>query len=255
MHRPTPVASRPLGSPPSTRFLHAVPRIERGRLRPSGEPVAPPSRKPLGLLAAGEMSVDLSGRGLGYVVSVVSVWLVAGLITAALLGRRGHELPPLVALGMVFGPLMIPYARVIIRDTTPRPYFEVRPGSSDSGDTEMVVLVTGPAEDSADVLDLVRRLADPKPRLALAVEAPLEASQPVPGQTDPWLRRLTDAALLFEEFHPRLIALRGRPATSLASLVAEEPVRTVIVTRRSRRNRRLARALRGPLVVFVEDRR
>lgn len=217
--------------------------------------MAPLSHRPLGPLAAGELSVDLSGRGLGYVVSVVSVWLAAGLITAAFLGHRGHELRPLVALGMVFGPLMIPYARVIIRDTTPGPYFEVRSASSDSGDTEIVVLVTGPAEDSADVLDLVRRLAAPKPRLALAVEAPLEASQAVAGESEPWLRRLTDAALLFEEFQPRLIALRGRPTTSLAALVAEEPVRTVIVTRRSRGNRRLARALRGPLVVFVEDRR
>lgn len=54
-----------------------------------------------------------------WIIPILGLWAGVGLAAAVLMRRRGHEFPPAVVMGVVFGPLFLPLARRDMRSHHP----------------------------------------------------------------------------------------------------------------------------------------
>lgn len=161
--------------------------------------------------------VALSTRSLVAAVIVV-VWVGSGVVTAAVLARRGHELRTLAPLGVVVGPFLIglAWSNYIVREAEIEPVV-VSTGSPGAGSKSLLVAVLGEPDDVTRVVPLLRSIEDDLGEVALVRPIPFEAAQDAA-----WDRakakaaaELHEATRLLPGIEPHLLLVPGRAETTI----------------------------------------
>jgi hypothetical protein len=149
---------------------------------------------------------------------LLAVWIGSGLLTAAVMGRRGHDAPPLYALGLAFGPLLIPLARDYAREFRNREVsYVVSPGAAGRGRVDVLIGLSGRGDSVCDAAPLLDQLGPRLGRVAIAVAVDFESAA-----RDEWNDAKADAALELEVAtallsrgdEPRTVIVGGPPTES-----------------------------------------
>ncbi|HUP76900.1 MAG TPA: hypothetical protein VM282_27955 [Acidimicrobiales bacterium] len=164
-------------------------------------------------------TTELLGWSPVFGVAFLVAWLGCGLFTARVMGRRGHDARPLVALGLVFGPLLVPLVRDRARQLGGRDIsLVVGGGTRLQGPVDVLVALLGPPWTALDAVSLLNELG---PRLGLVtVTVPIDFDS---VESDDWndAKRMAAldleiaAALLSPHCQPRTVIVGGRPLEAL----------------------------------------
>jgi nucleotide-binding universal stress UspA family protein len=172
-----------------------------------------------------------------FLFSVFVLWVVIGVVSAFVMGRRGHAPYPWLLIGAVLGPLVIPVALAQTRDEqrVGPPRIGSRPYR---GPVDVLVGVDGSAESLA-AADLVTRLLDERiGRLTLATVVNYEPGDV--AESDARRRAEEELARVASDVRPRVtsevdtVILVGRPDVALASYATEGQFDVLAVGRRGR---------------------
>lgn len=150
-----------------------------------------------------------------FAAAFLVAWVATGLVTAYVLRRRGHDMRPTAALGLVLGPLFIPLARGIVREREALAPARVLSGGRRSrGSVDVVVGLLGPGERVGDVRPVLDLLGDCLGRVTVAAAVDYESAA-----SDDWcgakLRAVVElevaAALLADRWEAATVLVPGRP--------------------------------------------
>lgn len=148
--------------------------------------------------------------------AVVVAWSLSGLVVGALLSRRGHAARPIGALGLVFGPLLLGFARANLRsrEETACPVV-LRPSRPLGGEQRVLLAVRDEPRHAADALPLLRARSAELGEVWIGYPVSFEdgeaAQEGRVDEEDPAARDvLEQAAVFLEEFAPGLLLLPGR---------------------------------------------
>lgn len=203
--------------------------------------------------------VALSTRSLVAAVIVV-VWVGSGVVTAAVLARRGHELRTLAPLGVVLGPFLVglAWSNYIVRETEIEPVV-LSAGVPGPGPTKLLIAILGDPDEVTRVVPLLRSMEGDLGEVTLVRPIPFEAAQDAA-----WDRvkedadaELTRAASLLPGIEARRLLVPGRAETAIARHVIDQGITHVVcVGSRSVRealDRHDALTARGVVVVDPES--
>ena len=216
---------------------------------------SPPAESGEPMLAAVEAPLLPSGAPPNILVGVAFVvaWVLCGLLIAVLMRRRGHELGTIVAIGLVFGPLLLAILR---RSDDGVPARVISPGSRRAGEVDVVVTVDGSRPETVTtalgVLDL---LGDSVRRVTLAAAVEYEA---IDDETWDDAKRAASmdlelaAAALGDRHAPELLLLGGPAGRAQLRYAAERHYGVVVVPQGSVRIPR-RRGDRVPLIVVAGE--
>lgn len=199
----------------------------------SGRLVAPPTGADGATESAAVEAAAVSGQAL-FGISVLVAWIAVGLVVAVVVARRGHDLAPVVALGLLLGPLLAVYAA----STGARRERETRPivveeGVERDGDVDVLVALVGRTVDMVDVLPVLRSIGDRLRTVTIATPVSFETA----GESDDVTRaRRADAADALRRAAPelpgptaRLVLLPGRPARALVDHADANGIERILV--------------------------
>ena len=158
-----------------------------------------------------------------FLFSVFALWVVIGVVSAFVMGRRGHAPYPWLVLGALLGPFVIPVALAQTRDQQRVSVSHVEP-SAYRGPVDVLVGIDGSVESLA-AADVVTRLLNERiGRLTLATVVTYEAGD-VTGSD---ARRSAEDELARVATHVgsptsevETIVLVGRPDLALLSYATE----------------------------------
>jgi nucleotide-binding universal stress UspA family protein len=163
------------------------------------------------------MSATLALLGLGV------VWLAIGVMTAVIMGRRGHDPFAWLLLGIMLGPLALPLAAAALRHPGLLRPRRLLAGAAGHGRVDVLVGIDG-SPQAAAALDAALDLLGPRlGRLTLAAVTDLESTvahdqeeqrlrQQLQRQADRARARLGGAGM---GVSAELVLLRGAPAQAL----------------------------------------
>jgi nucleotide-binding universal stress UspA family protein len=165
----------------------------------------------------------------------VGVWVSVGLGCAFVMWRRGHHLLVWSALGIVFGPLVIPLAVESARDER-RVSPVVEAGSHGAGSVDVLIGVDGSAEARAAMCWALELFAGRLGRIALAAVLDYDTfgSSVRWNERDEAARELErDASEIARRGAPRpaTVLLAGSPAEALRSYAAGAAFDLIVVGR------------------------
>lgn len=138
------------------------------------------------------------------------LWVTAGLVTAVILSRHGHDLRSNGAVGLVFGPLFIPFAMRLRRDEQAVKPVLVAEGRSRSGPVDVLVGLHGSPAGAASALPVLQLLGHRVGRVALARVLDFESIQD-DDQRAAAEAELSCASLFLGEYEPSMLLLPGHP--------------------------------------------
>jgi nucleotide-binding universal stress UspA family protein len=177
------------------------------------------------------------------VVLVVTAWVAAGACLAVVMRRRGHELFPWLLPGVVFGPLLVPYAwDQLRRDRDAHPHV-FSAGAKGTGAVDVLVGLDGSPESRAAMRAAVALLGPRIGRFALATVLDFETAMPDvelledAGWVDARRRfaaELAGTAATIEGVAPATVLLGGPPARSLAEYAEEHGYELLVIGRRGK---------------------
>jgi nucleotide-binding universal stress UspA family protein len=159
-----------------------------------------------------------------FLVGVFALWLLIGLVSATVMGRRGYAPFTWLVLGAVLGPLVIPLAVARMRDARRLPY---GPNGefAHRGPVDVLVGVDGSPESRAAAGVVTNLLADRVGRLTLAAVVDYDTALGGPAAL---ARReaeddLSSAAAGVRNlgYDAETIVLAGRPAEVLGAHAAD----------------------------------
>jgi len=181
--------------------------------------------------AEGAMALEsaaVTGRPL-VGLTVLAAWITVGLVIAVVVSRRGHDLAPLVAIGMLFGPLLAAYAASTLarHERAIRPTV-VSPGVDMGGDADVLVVVLDEPARAADAVPLVRSIWPRLHRVVLARPVTFETTEESDEVASDAKREaaaaLSEAALFLPDVDPRMVLLPGRPDRAVSDYVTENGI-------------------------------
>ncbi len=219
------------------------PALSRPPLPAEGSTVAPGADSiPAASSVASGLGEPTPMVGAGFLLA----WVAAGLLTAVILKRRGHEFRSAAAVGLVFGPLFIPLARQAMRrrrDDTATGPIAVSAGSARTGPVDVLVGLMGPAACVTSVIPILDTLGDRLGRLTLARVLNFESFHDEEDRNRAALE-LSCAELFLADYGPSTVLVPGHPRTALVAHAADAAYDLLIIVGRSPRRR-----LSGPAPV------
>ncbi len=225
-----------------------LPRLSAGDLLPAPGAVDIPSPAEVGLSSP----APLIG------IAFFGAWVTAGLLTAVALSRHGHDLRSTGALGFVFGPLFIPFARALRRDEERAEPVLVAPGRTREGPVNVLVNLQCPPAGAASVLPVLHLLGHRLGRVTLVRVLDFESMNDEEERASAALE-LSCASLFLGEYEPSLVLLPGHPLHAPEKHAVAEGFHAVIVVDDSQRaapRKRLGSSDAGgpaPAVLVVAD--
>lgn len=162
---------------------------------------------------------------------VLTVWVLVGLATAAVMRRRGHDLTAWAAVGIVFGPFVLPLASAQVRRALwvrPRVFAS---GTSGSGHLDVLVGIDGSDDARRALLSAVERLGPSLRRLTLAMVVDADAALDMDTWGgEAWCHRtLAEHAAMVKQPDPGTVVLSGDPARALAAFAAAQRYDVIVV--------------------------
>ena len=167
-------------------------------------------------------------------IAFFGAWVTAGLLTAVALSRQGHDLRSTGALGLVFGPLFIPFARQLRKDEERAKPVLVAPGRTKHGPVDVLVHLRCPPAGAASVLPVLHLLGDRLGRVTVVRVLDFESMNDDKERASAELE-LSCAALFLGEYEPSLLLLPGHPLQAPEKHAAAEGFDAVIVVDGSQR--------------------
>lgn len=201
-----------------------LPRLSAGEVLPDAGSLDVPSPGEVGLFGPAPL----------FGIVFFGVWVIAGLVTAFALSRQGHDLRTTGALGFVFGPLFIPFARELRKDEEQAKAVLVEPGRTRDGPVNVLVNLRCPPAGAASVLPVLDLLGDRLGRLTLVRVLDFESMRDVEGRASAELE-LSCASLFLREYEPSLLLLPGHSVHAPQEHAAAEGFDAVIVVDGSQR--------------------
>ena len=200
-----------------------LPRLSAGEVIPDAGSIDVPSPAEVGLFGP----APLIG------IAFFGAWVIAGLLTAFALSRQGHDLRSTGALGFVFGPLFIPFARELRRDEEQAKPVLVAPGRTREGPVNVLVNLRCPPAGAASVLPVLHLLGHRLGRLTLVRVLDFESMTDDEERASAELE-LSCASLFLGEYEPSLLLLPGHSLHAPQEHAAAEGFDAVIVVDGSR---------------------
>jgi nucleotide-binding universal stress UspA family protein len=172
---------------------------------------------------------------------VVAVFVLIGVATAVVMGRRGHDPWMWGVLGAIFGPLVIPLAIVGHRRDEGATEVLLRPGVPSPGHIAVLAGIDGSPESIAATRAAVELLADRMGSLTLATVVDVDAIDAISTQrSEPTVFEhdaqalLDDAAARVGATNPTTVILGGRPDQALATYSRRHDIDLMAVGARGR---------------------
>ena len=173
-----------------------------------------------------------------FLVSVSIVWLVIGVISSIVLGRRGHDPFRWGLFGALFGPLVIPMALAEMRREH-RPAHVAPGGARGAGPVDVLIGVDGSAEADEAFAAALKLFGPQLGRVAIAGVTYFDAESSLAGR-----RANAELSALLASYAERVgqhldhdadaVLLEGNPADALRSYALAESFDIVVVGRRGR---------------------
>jgi hypothetical protein len=201
---------------------------------------------------------DVGVFGPAPLVGVVffALWATTGLVTAVILSRHGHDLRSNGAVGLVFGPLYIPFAMRLRRDEREVEPVLVAKGASRLGPVDVLVGLQGPPAGAASALPVLQLLGHRVGSVTLARVLDFESIQDDDAR-EAAEAELSCASLFLVEYDPSLLLLPGHPLAAPRDYAAATGFDAVIIVGGGpglpKRRRRAKPGDREPLVLVVAD--
>jgi len=171
-----------------------------------------------------------------FLLIVVPAWVVIGLLTSYVMGRRGHDLFSWGALGALFGPLVIPLAVDAARAERRGRVVPVVVGRRGAGPLHVLVGVDGSTEAAEAAVEVVTLLGDRLGDVTLATVLDFDAERT--GQGSVYEREartaLGEVAASLPGVTATEVLLSGPPAATLAGYGEQHDVDLVVVGHRGR---------------------
>lgn len=161
-------------------------------------------------------------------------WVVCGVAIALAVARRGHAPGPLVAVGILLGPLLAGYVAVTMSDHEEQVGpLEVAPGVRGGGTVDVLVAVLDDPARVADALPHLRSLGPRLGRVVLARPVTFEAADEddelaTQARADA-ASALEEAANLLPGIEPQLVLVPGRPRRCLPQFVADHGIEQLVL--------------------------
>ena len=157
-----------------------------------------------------------------------ALWITAGLVTAVILSRHGHDLRSNGAVGVVFGPLYIPFAMRLRREERAVKPVLVSEGHSGSGPVDVLIGLQGSPAGAASALPVLQLLGHRVGRVTLARVLDFESIQDDDDRAAAEAE-LSCASLFLVEYDPSLLLLPGHPLEAPREYAASAGFDAVIV--------------------------
>jgi len=164
-----------------------------------------------------------------FLAIIIGIWIVIGIATAIVMGRRGHRPYTWVLLGAFLGPLVVVPALEAIGSESGAS--ESRPTTRKQGRLSLLVGLDGWAESRAALAQALHLFAGAGPRVTM-VEI-LDFEREIDETTHPG-HELRDDVIAATERAPELVALLGDPAERLKSLARSDDFHAIVIGRRGR---------------------
>jgi len=172
---------------------------------------------------------------------VVAIFVLIGLATAIVMGRRGHDPWMWGVLGAIFGPLVIPLAIVGHRRDESATEIPLRPGVVSADHIAVLAGIDGSPEAIAATRAAVELLGDRLGALTLATVVDIDAIDAISTQrSEPTVferdaqQLLDDAAAQVGAANAATVILGGRPDTALATYSRRHDIDLVAIGARGR---------------------
>lgn len=163
-------------------------------------------------------------------IMLLLLWSGTGVVTALWLRLRGHDFVSWAAVGVVFGPLVVPLAR-LRAVTEPRGHRRVvLAGVPGEGDLAVLVGVDGSPESLHALEQAVRLFGSRMGTLTVATAVDFETANEIEVTVLPSEARdrvhllLDEAAASIAPFRPETVILSGRAHEALADAAADHDV-------------------------------
>lgn len=170
---------------------------------------------------------------------VLGIWVVIGVLTAFAMGRRGHRPLTWVALGVCFGPLVIPLAISSLREHQENTVETVLRGRAGAGSLDILVGVDGSDEAMTATRRAIELFGSSTRRFTLAAVLDYDTAQ----SSLEWDER-SDALRNLErhaqavadgcDVRPDTVLLTGRPADALQAHARNNDYDVLVIGRRGR---------------------
>ena len=166
---------------------------------------------------------------------VLGVWVLIGITTSFVMGRRGHQLFSWGLLGAVFGPLVLPLALQAVVEERRARSTVLHAGGRGSGPLSILVGIDGSEESTAALRTAIALFGSQLDRLTLAVVVDYEIAQGgLPGAKRHAADELNRHAALAGTPRPETLLLAGRPADALVEAALGGKHHALVVGSRGR---------------------
>ena len=166
-----------------------------------------------------------------WVAAVWCTWAGLGALVAATQARRGHDVRPLLALGLVLGPFLHVYGRsslpFIERDSEPE---VVRHGGDGRAGQPVLVVLDDDPHAVVDALPALRLVATEAPVEAVRLVNHDVVRSPHGDERSAAIRSAEAAALFLHEFDPTLVLVPGGGPDALHEYARSRGARAVVVS-------------------------
>jgi len=173
-----------------------------------------------------------------WLFAMFGIWLLIGLVSALVMGRRGYDPWSWAVIGAMFGPLtpLVALSRRRRRWTEER---VVSVGGTTNGGVGVLVGVDGSPESFAATREVVDLLGDRLGQLTLATVVDLDVADALHAGFGSVFEHdaqalLDDVASRVPEVLPTKVILAGRPADTLVSYAREHDIDLLVVGARGR---------------------
>lgn len=157
-----------------------------------------------------------------------ALWVTTGLVTAVILSRHGHDLRSNGAVGLVFGPLYIPFAMRLRREERGVKPVLVAEGRSSPGPVDVLISLQGSPAGAASALPVLQLLGHRVGRVTLVRVVDFESIQD-DDERAAAEAELSCASLFLVEHDPSLLLLPGHPLDAPREYAATAGFDAVIV--------------------------
>lgn len=162
------------------------------------------------------------------VAAVLALWVATGLLTAHVIGRRGHDKAPIVGLGAAFGPLLIPLAVDLARrEKWYRGAILLEPGRPGAGNIDVLAAFDGNPGRPEAFRRALALLGSRVRRLTLARVIDYDSAQR--GDWDHAASELATWASCLPGHAPELVLIPGAPGTAVFQYAGSEGFDVLVV--------------------------
>jgi nucleotide-binding universal stress UspA family protein len=178
----------------------------------------------------------MSFTTIGFIV--VGVWVLIGVVTSIVMGRRGHHAFSWFLLGAIFGPLVVPFVVEALVDERRGRSEVIHAGEPRRGPLSILVGVDGSRESTAALRTTIALFGSHVGKLTLAEVVDYETAQgglvEDRRKADADLSDLKREAASLGAPDPDIILLAGRPAEALVDAAVGAGCHLLVIGGRGR---------------------